>query len=109
MIGSRPSFGYAMIVPSQDVADRSSARVRRCFTHTLPSVARARGDERPPALASGRRGPHTGRVREDEHDEVTGAVGGGCPCWAIPLALELRGESLYYLVCPCCGMTRMSV
>jgi len=47
-------------------------------------------------------------VREDEHDAV-GAVWVECPRCAIPFELDRLGESLYYLVCPCCGMKRMSL
>jgi uncharacterized C2H2 Zn-finger protein len=48
-------------------------------------------------------------VREDEHDSRVGAVWAECPRCAIPFELDRLGETLYYLVCPCCGMTRMSV
>ncbi|WP_210505720.1 hypothetical protein [Naasia sp. SYSU D00057] len=48
-------------------------------------------------------------MREDEHDDTIGAVWVQCPRCAIPFELDVLGESLYYLVCPCCGMTRMSV
>ncbi len=47
-------------------------------------------------------------VREDER-EADGAVWAQCPRCLIPFELDVLEDGAYYLLCPCCGMTRVSV
>ncbi len=45
----------------------------------------------------------------DDEREPDAAVWAECPRCLIPFELDALADGTYFLVCPCCGMTRQTV